>query len=84
MAAKETVSVAPMHFIFVHRYLDNRDNRPSNDQTPSRQIHLDDTLNVLPFWQKLIIVHEINLCQKSYNFEILNSPISFFHWYHAT
>ena len=30
MAAKETVSVAPRLFFFVHRYLDNRDNRPQN------------------------------------------------------
>ena len=31
MAAKETiVSVAPMHFIFAHKYLDNRDNRQQN------------------------------------------------------
>ena len=30
-AAKETtVSVAPMHFIFAHKYLDNRDNRQQN------------------------------------------------------
>ena len=31
MAARgTTVSVAPMHFIFAKKYLDNRDNRPQN------------------------------------------------------